>query len=260
MVGSTGHRPLEAVVLAAGLGSRLGEPSVRRHKSLSCVGGRPILGRTLDSLVAADVAAATIVVGHLGEQVRDFARQWSSRLPLRFVENAQAAATGTAYSLVLGLGEAAVGHNVLVAEADVVFSEEALARLLSCPHADATLVAPFSPNVTGSAVVCGADRVIRDWVHARHQPPDFRREDAFKTVNLTLLARHTASLIRPWLRHYAARHPLAPLECAWRELVGARGLVVHAVDVRDAVWWEVDTQDDLRLADRLFATPFQPAR
>lgn len=240
---------LHAIVLAAGFGSRLGAHTANHHKCVVHVGGRPILSRTLDTLVAAGIPRATIVVGHLGTQVRACADAWSEQMDLCCVANNRVASTGTAHSLALGLATAVPGEGILVIEADVVFGPEALARLLHAPEQDVTLVAPFGDNGDGSAVLCDANARVVDWLHPTHQLPGFPRDRAYKTVNLTRLDARTAAEL---LDYCASVRPDAPLEHAMRALVRARDTRIHAVAVRGAPWCEVDTPRDLRLAEELF--------
>jgi choline kinase len=242
-------RTLRAIVLAAGLGSRLGAYTAHRHKCLVQVGDRPILGRTFSTLAAAGVRTATLVVGHLGAQVRAYADVWSSHLDIRCVVNDQAASTGTAYSLALGLATAVSGEDVLVIEADVVFGHAALMQLLSAQEPNVTLVAPFGAYVSGSAVLCDDDAKVLDWLHATHQGMGFRRDRASKTVNLTRLDCPTRAAL---FGHCIAARPDSPLENAMRALVRAHVTSIYAVDVRSAPWCEVDTPEDLSHAEELF--------
>jgi choline kinase len=248
-----------AVVLAAGIGSRLHALNSPRHKSLSDVGGRPILGRTLDNLVSAGVHDVTVVVGHLGAQVQAFTQSWASRLRLQYAWNRRVAATGTAYSLAQGMATAGSDRDILIIEADVVFDETALMRLLDADARDATLVAPFASHIHGSAVVCDDMRRIRDWLHASHQGPNFPRWTAYKTVNLTLLSARTTRSLEAAIGTVVAEREDAPLEYAMRLLVGADDVQVLAVDVDSATWYEVDTAADLAHARWLFRLDAQPA-
>lgn len=61
-------KPVAAVVLAAGKGSRMGSDL---HKVLHDVAGKPMLGHLLDSLAALDVQLTTVIVGAGREQIHD---------------------------------------------------------------------------------------------------------------------------------------------------------------------------------------------
>jgi CTP:molybdopterin cytidylyltransferase MocA len=58
-----------AVVIAAGLGTRLRPLTERYAKSVLPIGGVPVLASLLRELAAAGCPRATVVVGHLAEQV-----------------------------------------------------------------------------------------------------------------------------------------------------------------------------------------------
>ncbi|MBT8399946.1 MAG: NTP transferase domain-containing protein [Rhodothermia bacterium] len=76
------------VVLAAGFGSRLAEGRTDSLKPLTQVGGKPLIQRTLDSLLHAGCDTVVIVLGfragHLEEEIRGV---YSGPLSLRFVYN-----------------------------------------------------------------------------------------------------------------------------------------------------------------------------
>ena len=244
--------PLHPIVLAAGLGSRLGKATNGRHKCLVAVGGQPILARALDTFVASGIRDVTVVVGHLGDQVVEFARQWSNRLRFEFAWNDRYADTGTSQSLASGLAAVGPGHDILIVEADVAFDRRALVRLLTADAPDATLVASFEPPMSGSAVVCDPASRVVDWLHVSDQGSDFRYEGAFKTVNLTRLHAATVTALDRALSAVLAMRRDAPLEYAMRSLVRDHHADIVAVDVRDAPWFEVDTPADLRIARQVF--------
>ena len=62
----------QVVVLAGGLGTRLGSLSDRVPKSLIEVGGRPILSHILDWVTTQGCTRALVLIGHLGEQFEGF--------------------------------------------------------------------------------------------------------------------------------------------------------------------------------------------
>jgi choline kinase len=243
------------MILAAGFGSRLGAHTERRHKCLVEVAGQTILSRCLHTLADAGISEACVIVGHLGDQVRAAARELSHRLELSFVENDRVATTGTAYSLSCGLSTVDAARDLLIVEADVVFSREALDRLLETPEANATLVAPFLPPISGSAVLSREDGMVRDWLHATHQDDDFPRHSARKTVNLTRISANDLAALRLAIDRSLAHSLRAPLEYAMRRLVRDEGVLIRATDVGDARWYEVDDARDLSIAKELFSRP-----
>lgn len=91
-------RPLYAVVLAAGEGSRM---KSERPKPLHRLCGKPMLAYVLESLANCRVERAAIVVGHKGEWVTKKIAEENVGVRLEFVE--QAVQRGTGDAALIGL-------------------------------------------------------------------------------------------------------------------------------------------------------------
>lgn len=65
---------MRAIIPVAGFGSRLRPHTYTLPKVLLNVAGKPILGHILDQIIRDGFTEATIIVGYLGEQVRDYVR------------------------------------------------------------------------------------------------------------------------------------------------------------------------------------------
>ena len=88
------------MLLAAGRGTRLGDLTRSVPKPLLEVGGRPIVVRILDGLIAAGICEVTIVTGYLaGVLEAELGNGAGSGLDIRYVR--QAALDGTARALSL---------------------------------------------------------------------------------------------------------------------------------------------------------------
>src|SRR5919199_368579 len=68
---------MEAIVMAAGEGSRLRPLSDVWPKPVLPIDGRPVVGTLLRELAAAGVTRATVVTGHLADQVERLLRDGS---------------------------------------------------------------------------------------------------------------------------------------------------------------------------------------
>ena len=68
--------PLRALLLAAGLGTRLRPITLHTPKCLVSIGGEPLLGRWLRQLEAAGCEAVLVNTHHLAEQVKSFLKGW----------------------------------------------------------------------------------------------------------------------------------------------------------------------------------------
>jgi choline kinase len=119
------HHPVQVVILAAGLGTRLGRPTPKPLTPLR--DGRTIQRRQLDALrtaLGADVDI-TVVVGHCSELLMQASPD------VRFAYNPDYASTNTSKSLLRGLLSTRYG-GVLWLNGDVVFDPAVLE--LTLPH------------------------------------------------------------------------------------------------------------------------------
>jgi dTDP-glucose pyrophosphorylase len=104
--------PLAAVIMAGGRGERLKPHTNTTPKPLLKVGSKPILEHMLDRLALYGVQDITITVNYLGQQIRDYFGDGSSKgLQLRYLH--EAAPLGTIGALSL-LEEPAYPHLLLL--------------------------------------------------------------------------------------------------------------------------------------------------
>ncbi len=251
-----------AIILAAGLGSRLKENTRELPKCLVAVSDTPILARMLDNLQAIGVRRVSIVVGYLDAQIRQFGSAWQSSHPhitLDFVQNPGFAHTGSVFSLSLALHAAAAGtqqQHLLLIEGDVVLDPALLADLLdSGSQADthaATLLAAYEPSLNGTFATCH-NGIVSAWLHESVRNADFDLNSAFKTVNLTFIARGTprTQLLQEVDAVIHQQGVKAPLEYAMQQLV-VNGMPIRAVLTAGRPWFEVDTPEDLEIANAMF--------
>jgi bifunctional UDP-N-acetylglucosamine pyrophosphorylase / glucosamine-1-phosphate N-acetyltransferase len=98
----TQYRPLSAVVLAAGEGTRMRSAT---PKVLHPLCGRPMLLHVIDALVALPLERIVVVVGHGAERVtKTLQEQLATEMPVEFVEQHVQRGTGDAASVALTAG------------------------------------------------------------------------------------------------------------------------------------------------------------
>jgi CTP:molybdopterin cytidylyltransferase MocA len=114
---------LEAVVIAAGEGRRLRPVTERWPKPILPIDGKPVIVTLLRQLEAADVGPVTVVVGHLGDQIR----RLLAGLDLRFAEQREPLGSADAVRAAVGAGAA---EPFLVSPADTVYSPGAVSRFV----------------------------------------------------------------------------------------------------------------------------------
>ena len=110
-------RPVKALLLLAGKGTRLRPHTHATPKPLLRVAGKPVLDYLLDDLTDAGVSEVVFVVGHLGDAVRDHVARRRPRIRARYV--VQEVQDGTAGAVALARPWA--DDELLIVLADAVF-------------------------------------------------------------------------------------------------------------------------------------------
>ena len=85
---------MRAFLLAAGLGTRMGEITRRTPKCLLPVAGRPLLGHWLDRLAEAGVSAVLVNTHYLADQVQGFLAEASRPLEVEVFHEAELLGSG----------------------------------------------------------------------------------------------------------------------------------------------------------------------
>jgi glucose-1-phosphate thymidylyltransferase len=112
---------MRAIIPVAGVGSRLRPHTYSAPKVLLNVAGKPILGHILDKLAGEGIREASIVVGSMGEQIRDYVTEAYPGLKVDYVEQDEALGLGHA----IYLARWTVGDGpVLIILGDTIFDVE----------------------------------------------------------------------------------------------------------------------------------------
>ena len=138
--------PRTALILAAGLGARLGPRGRLAPKGFLRLGPRPIVEESVALLAAAGIERVVIVTGHLAS----FYEELRERAPRRIetVLNPDYATTGSLRSLACA--RALIDEDLLLLESDLVYERRALQEALADPHADVVLLS--APTGSGDEV------------------------------------------------------------------------------------------------------------
>ena len=147
--GETGGPPRTAVILAAGLGTRIAGEHNESPKGFLVVGEKAIVEESVDKLVAAGIERVVIVTGHLSEHYDEFSayRSHGSR-PIETVHNSDYADSGSMYSLYCA--RHLIDTDFLLLESDIVYEKRALEVLLEGDPLDAVLMS--GPTQAGDEV------------------------------------------------------------------------------------------------------------
>jgi choline kinase len=248
---------VKAIVLAAGLGTRLKPITESMPKCLTMVNQTPILANALNCLGKSPVTEVIIVVGYQAKEIKRFAGLRWGNLAIRYVENSHYRNNNTAASLSLALETlGTLKEPLLIIEADVFFEQAVIDGLINDGRENVTLVQKYNSSLDGSFVDINSECHVIEWWHISQRPSDFVKEDKFKTVNLhrfspSFVNAYLIPAIRETLRCYGEK---APFEYVMRKIVTKKQDLIFARNVDNGKWCEIDDASDLERAESIFKT------
>lgn len=120
---------MKAVILAAGIASRLRPLTDDTPKCLLKVGSKCLLGRTIDSLLTNGFDKLVIVTGYLREMIENFVSDEYPHLRVEYIYNSKYDSTNNIYSLWL-TKNAMRGESMLLLDSDILFDGSLITALL----------------------------------------------------------------------------------------------------------------------------------
>ena len=145
-----------AVVLAAGMGTRLKEEGKTKPKGFLQLGKYAIIQESIDKLLRAGIRQIIIVTGHHFE----FYERLKESYPgiIETVYNSQYAWSGNMYSLYCA--RARLLEDFLLVESDLVYEERALSEILRFPKDNGVLLS--GPTASGDEmyVAVNGERIV----------------------------------------------------------------------------------------------------
>ncbi len=237
---------MKAVILAAGVASRLRPWTDATPKCLLPLGGGTLLGRTLDALEAGGVRDVVLVTGYLEEQIRRYVAERSSGMRVAFVRNDVYASTNNIYSLWLARA-AVLGGSMLLLDSDILFDPAIIPALLAA-DAPAGLAVKTGLELGEEEIKVEVDGARRILTIGKHVPPASAMGESigievFRPPALAALFRSMERIVVGQGRRDVF------YEAAFQDMIDDGGTIL-AVDIGQAAAMEIDTIEDFRRAER----------
>ena len=124
---------MKAVILAAGIASRLRPLTDNTPKCLLEVGSKCLLGRTIDSLISNGFREFVVVTGYLKEMIEGYISANYPSLGVEYIFNDKYASTNNIYSLWM-TKEAVKDQDIMLLDSDILFDSPIITALLESSH------------------------------------------------------------------------------------------------------------------------------
>lgn len=246
---------MQAIILAAGMGKRLGELTSQNTKCMLEVNGIRLIDRVLGQLNKLDLSRIVIVIGYQGEKLRNYLLQKYPFLPLVFVENPIYDKTNNIYSLWLAR-EYMAEEDTLLLESDLIFEDAVLYEVVHSKYRDCALVAKYQSWMDGTMVRINADNNIVNFISKKAF--NYAEVDSYyKTVNIYKFSREfIVNTYLPFLKAYIqVLGENEYYEQVLRVITLIDGAGIKALSISGKHWYEIDDVQDLRIAEAIFAAP-----
>lgn len=247
--GSFRVKLVKVVILAAGVGLRLGSITYEKPKCMVKVGGRPILGHQILAYVSAGVKDIIVVTGYKSNTVEEYCKQIKGA-DIRIIENEDYGTSNNMYSLYL-TKEAVAGKEFLLSNGDVVFDPIIIYELLHNEISDAIVCDKGSYNKESMKIVVGASGYVHDI--SKEVPASVAYGNSIDVYQFSPAS--SASFFEEVSKIIEAENNVKDwVEVALQRALKNGQLKMKPFDIRGKHWVEIDDEKDLLLADKLFSS------
>jgi choline kinase len=234
-----------AVILVAGVGSRLRPITDTRPKALAPVGDETILGRAVRLLLDFGISRLILATGYREDAVRAALAGLACEVVL--CPNPRFDTTQNSVSLAL-CRDAVGGRSFFKLDGDVVFEPEVLTRI-AAPHAELSTGVDSSRKLDAEAMKVVVDgQKIRAF--GKHVPLTHSHGESIGIERVSSSA--SARLFDELDERVARGITNLYYEDVYSQMIERGTLDAEVADVSGLRWTEVDTFEDLEAARRLF--------
>ena len=245
---------MQAIILAAGMGRRLGELTKENTKCMVPVNGVRLIDRLLTQLSQLQLNRVIIVVGYQGQKLIDYiGHRYDGRLNIVYAENPIYDKTNNIYSLSMVKDQLQEDDTLLI-ESDLIFSDRLFSMILENPYPNLALVAKYESWMDGTMVRLDEDQYIVNFISK--EAFDYADVDSyFKTVNIYKFSREfLQQQYVPFLDAYTkAVGNNEYYENVLRTISLLNSHNMKALPIGNERWYEIDDKQDLDIAEALFA-------
>ena len=234
---------MKALILAAGLGSRLQHKTSDLPKALVSLLGKPILEYQLRALLDNNVNDIVVVVGKDGGKIIDFVRNHYPNLKVEFVWNHEYSTSNSSYSFWLAK-EWIRGEVYVHLNCDILFSAAMLKKIVASSHSNIIAV---RKDITLSDkmenVVLDGGKIVR--MSLVHKP-----DCVGKAYGLAKFSPNSTEFLIKRIESYLAEGDKNQW-CFGIIHEAADRIRYYALDATNDLLLEINTLDDLEHAERI---------
>lgn len=244
---------MQAIILAAGMGRRLGQLTSDNTKCMISVNGITLIDRMLTQLSGLNLNRVVMVIGYEGKKLQEYIGNRYESLNIVYVENPIYDKTNNIYSLALAT-DYLQEDDTLLLESDLIFDDSLLHLIVDNQQPNLALVAKYQHWMDGTMVKIDQDCDILNFVPKKAFSYD-EADQYYKTVNIYKFSHEfSQQKYVPFIKAYCqALGPNEYYEQVLQVITSLDKTNIKALPIGNEKWYEIDDVQDLDIAEAIFA-------
>lgn len=237
---------MKAVILAAGTASRLRPLTNNTPKCLLKVGEHPILELTIRNLIMNNINELVIVTGFEQQKIKDYISVRFPQLNVNYIYNNLFDTTNNIYSLWLAK-DVLLGNEIILLDSDIIFDYKIIERLINSGYENC--LALKKHKLGEEEIKVKADTTGKVQEISKVVPPSLA---AGESIGIEKFGEKSLYKLFDIIDNFIIEQKKVNIfyEAAFEQMI-KEGDDIYAVDTTDLMCMEIDTADDLNIADKL---------
>lgn len=235
---------MKAVILAAGMGTRLKPLTNNLPKAFLPINGKPLIHYSLDNLKSVGITDIIIVLGFMESYFKKNLGETYNGINIEYLVNKEFKTTGSMHSLAQTEG---INDDIILLESDLLYEKKALDTLVDSKHKDLILVAKASGS-GDEAFICTneANKII-------DLGKNISNKNKKKAIGeLVGISKFSKSFLNLMIKKSKEDYKKGKKNYHYEECAFATSKKNHhpifALFCKDLTWVEIDTNNDLTRA------------
>lgn len=249
---------MQALMLAAGMGKRLGRYTKNATKCMVPVNGKTLIEYAIEALVKNGIKKMVIVVGYKSDVLIKFINSKFNKenlkgMKIEFIENKVYDKTNNIYSLYMAR-EALCQDDTILLESDLIFKPEIISKLIKSKDPNLAVVSRFESWMDGTCALLDESNNITG-ILDKARFNWFETQDYYKTVNIYKFSKEfSKNYYIPFLDAYQKAFGKNDYyEQVLKVLSFLSSAALKGLPVSGNDWYEIDDPADLAIAETRFA-------
>lgn len=246
---------MQALMLAAGMGKRLGKYTNDNTKCMVEVAGKKLIDRAIEAVAEAGINRMIFVVGYKGQALIDYiqANYSDNGMEFVYIDNKDYANSNNIYSFYLAKDYIVKDDTVLL-ESDLIYDSSLIKKIVNVRHKNVAAIARYKSWMDGTVVTCNENGYITQFIDKSDMDYDLISE-YYKTVNVYKLSKEFCrNVYLPFLEAYMHAYGLnSYYETTLKVVAHLSKTLIYGYEIGDIPWYEIDDAQDLDIANVMFS-------